>query len=243
VIAPAALLAGALQPAQLLGVPARLPRSRRAAGRRDGTGGEPGFTLGDPGRPASVPTLVIALFDDSGSVTGPSGNDPLSNRYAEVERAFTAVARHGSRRELGAVLHFDTPAGDIGPTPLTRRGLQRLRQGLHRPAGAWGISELGTSLDLARRLAGSNPGHAATLVVLSDFELLDADPGRVLGDLHAFPGTVHAVVLGTPVPDGVLTDPIAVTTVGKDARPGAVARALFASLVTHRPGSFVHPEP
>jgi hypothetical protein len=78
------------------------------------------------------------------------------------------------------------------------------------------------------------------LVVLSDFQLLDTDPAQVLLDLAAFPGQVHAVVLGVRVPAGVLDERITVTHIGRDDPHGAVARALFSSLTTHRPGSRAH---
>jgi hypothetical protein len=93
------------------------------------------------------------------------------------------------------------------------------------------------SLQQAVRLAEAYPQHATTLVVLSDFLLLDADPAQVLSELVAFPGDIHAVVMGSQVPDCVLAGDITVTEVRQDSRPGAVAQALFRSLVTHRPGS------
>nr|BFF20305.1 hypothetical protein GCM10025730_38260 [Promicromonospora thailandica] len=182
------LLSSGLLPSRLLGTP--MPsRSAGPAG--------PSYRLGDPGRPAAVPTLLIALFDNSGSVMGPRGTDALSNRYAEVEHAFSVVAHRGSPRELGAIIHFDTPSsGEVAPTPLTRQGLVGLRVGLHPPADGAGTSDLGPSLTRARALTERHPEHEATLVVLSDFFLTDSDPGAVLSDLAAFPGTVHAVVLG-----------------------------------------------
>jgi hypothetical protein len=188
-----------------------------------------------------MPTLLIAVFDNSGSVVSPAGTDPLSNRYREVARAFSVVARKGSRHELAAVLHFDTPSsGDIAPTPITRRGLLALRHGLRVPPDGAGTSELGPGLHRAFEITEANPDHAATLVVLSDFWLLDSDPPGVLADLAMFPGDVHAVVLGRRLPAGVLNERITTTPIGRDDPPGAVARALFASLVTHRPGSYVH---
>lgn len=231
-ILPPALLPGHLLSTGLLGgqIP-NTPATKRS---------DPAYRLGSPGRPSPVPTLLIALFDNSGSVTGPRGNDPLSNRYAEVTRAFHAVARKGSRQELGAIVHFDTPSsGEVEPVPITRTGMLRLRAGLHPPRDGAGTSELGPSLHRAMEITGNHPGHEATLVVLSDFQLFDPEPGRVLSDLAAFPGAVHAVVLGGRLPAGVLSDPITVTTIDRQSRPGAVARALFSSLVTHRPGSQV----
>ncbi|PWE06620.1 hypothetical protein DD630_05850 [Streptomyces sp. BSE7F] len=191
-----------------------------------------------------MPTLLIALFDNSGSVTSPIGTDPLSNRFAEVAHAFSVVARRGARHELGAVLHFDVPSsGEVRPTPITRRGLARLRSGLHVPAGGAGTSELAPSLRRAVEIAEAHSEHATTLVVLSDFYLLDPDPPAVLAELAAFPGDVHAVVLDSRLSSEVLDEHVTVTHVGHSDSPGVVARALFTSLVAHRPGSHVHTPP
>ncbi|WP_406158243.1 hypothetical protein [Streptomyces canus] len=188
-----------------------------------------------------MPTLLIADFDNSGSVTSPIGTDPLSNRFAEVAHAFSVVARRGARHELGAVLHFDTPSsGEVRPTPITRRGLVRLRSGLHVPPDGAGRSELGPSLSRAIEIADAHPDHAATLVVLSDFWLLDPEPSSVLAELAAFPGDVHAVVLGNRLGSRAIDERITVTHIERDDPPGAVARALFSSLVARRPGSHVH---
>lgn len=194
------------------------------------------FALGDPGWPTAEPTLLIADFDNSGSVTSPVGTDPLSNRFAEVAYAFAVVAKRGSRHELGAVLHFDTTSsGDVGPVPITRRGLRKLRSGLRTPRGGRGSSELSPSLRRAVALATAHPDHQATLVVLSDFLLLDPQPpSQVLADLAAFPGVVHAVVLGATMPRSVFDERIVVTPIHSNDPPGAVARALFASLTTYR---------
>lgn len=225
------LLGSGLLPSRLLGTPAP---SRPAGPAR------PTYALGNPGRPATVPTLLIAVMDNSGSVAGPQGSDPVSNRYSEMEYAFSVVARRGSTRELGAIIHFDTPtSGDVSPTPLTRGNLARLQAGLHPPADGAGTSDLGPSLTRATELAEGHPEHETTLVVLSDFFLTDAEPGAVLSGLAAFPGTVHAVVLGGRLPAGVLSEDVTMTDVTHESKPGVVARALFAGLVAHRPGSRV----
>lgn len=229
------LLPSALQPGHLLGLTG--PSRPARAERRD-------YRIGHPGRPSPVPTLLIAVFDDSGSVAGPSGNDPLSNRYAEVTRAFSVVARKGSRRELAAVIHFDTPSsGEVAPTPLTRAGLIKLRTGLRPPIDSLGTSELGPSLERAHEIAEAHPDHEATLVVLSDFQLFDTNPAEVLSRLSAFPGGVHAVVLGYRLPAGVLDQRITVSSISHDSCPGVVARALFSSLVAYRPGAQIADEP
>jgi len=212
-----------------------------ADGREQRFRAEDRFFFGDVGEPNPEPTLLIALSDDSGSVTGASGTDPLSQRYREMRAAFKAVARRGSRRELGAVLHFDTPCGaDVWPTPLTRFGLRRLHRGLRLPRGVAGTSELLPSLGQAIALAQAHPGHEATLVLLSDFMLLDANTQQALDELAQFPGDVHAVVLGGLM-IGTLDERIVMSSVMRDDPPGAVGRAVFASLVQHRPGSSVVP--
>ncbi|MDT0309667.1 hypothetical protein RM780_22300 [Streptomyces sp. DSM 44917] len=187
-----------------------------------------------------MPTLLITIFDDSGSVAGPAGTDPLSNRYGEAAYAFSVVARKGGRHELGAVLHFDSPCStDVGPVPITRRGLLMLRSGLRTPGDGVGSSELALGLERAVALAETHADHEVTLVVLSDFLLMDPEPGPVLSALAAFPGAVHAVVLGHRLPAGVLDERIVETHIQRGDPPGALARALFASLITHRPGSFL----
>lgn len=199
-----------------------------------------GLDLGQPGRPAPVPTLVIALFDDSGSVVSTGGTDPAAQRFAEVDSALTLVARYGSSHELGAVLHFDSPSrADVAPMPLTRRGVARLRTGLRVPPDGAGSSVLAPSLAQAVALAQAHPRHEVTLVALSDFQLLDPDPPQVLAALAAFPGRVHAVVLGSQVGDEVFDTRISLSRIDQHSQPGAVGRALFASLVAHRPGSSV----
>lgn len=223
------VLRSTLVPAQLLG----------EVGSDDRVGSpDPVYQLGDPGQSAPYPTLLVAVSDDSGSVTGSGGNDPVAARYKEMERAFVSVSRAGVAREFGAVIHFDVGSdADVAPVRLTGRGLRRLRRGLRTPRGGAGSSELGPSLRRAVGLADSYQGYKTTLVVLSDFELLDPDPTAILSDLAVFPGEVHAVVLGGQPHIALLDERIAVTTVRPGDPPGAVARALFSSLVAHRPGS------
>lgn len=229
-IVPTSLLPSRLLAPRLVAAP---PRSQRQQPKVH-------YVLGRAGRPAEVPTLLIAVFDNSGSVICPTGTDPLSNRFAEVEQAFAAVVRKGARHELGAIIHFDTPSSaEVGPVPITRQGLPTLQSGLRIPPDGPGTSQLAPSLARARELAEAHPEYEVTLVVLSDFLLTDPDPTAVLSDLAAFPGAVHAVVLGTHLPAGVLDESITVTHIGRDDPPGAAARAIFTDLVAHRPGSAV----
>ncbi|MEV8375176.1 hypothetical protein AB0P21_20755 [Kribbella sp. NPDC056861] len=169
---------------------------------------------------------------------GPVGADPISGRYEESRRAFEAVARRGGKHELGAVIHFDTPtSGDVAPVPLTRAGLKRLQGGLLVPPDARGHSNLGPSLRAATTLAETYAQHNATLCILSDFCLFDNDIDQVLTDIATFPGDIHAVVLGGTQIDGLLDERVQITKAAYTDPPGTVARAIFASLVAHRPGS------
>src|SRR4051794_18672522 len=69
-----------------------------------------GIALGHPGRCPAMPTHLSLLFDDSGSITSPGGNDPIGNRFAEARLAIDAVARRcRCRQELVSVIHFDVP--------------------------------------------------------------------------------------------------------------------------------------
>jgi len=221
-------LPSSLRPGRLLG-PAPAGGSARSSAA--------GFRLGSAGRPSEIPSLLICGFDNSGSVVSPTGTDPLSNRFAEVEHAFAAVAKRAVPHELGAVLHFDSPcSGDVAPVAISRHGLARLRSGLQVPSDGAGSSALLPSLRQAVKLAEAHPQHAATLVVLSDFMILDPNPTAALGELASFPGDVHAVVLGGHFREAAFAPRIAVTHVQRDDPPGAVARALFTSLITHRRG-------
>jgi hypothetical protein len=190
--------------------------------------------LGDPGRCGERPSLVIAVFDDSGSVSSPAGADPISNRYAEAREAFRVVGRACRCRQcLGAVLHFDL-VGGVPPSPLHRRVSGAVEAGLRVPPMAAGSSVLAPSLEEAFRLAPQHPQHLLSLLVLSDFLLMDADPAAVLSRLGSFPGDVHAVVLGGRAPDSLMDGRIQITPVSPGDPPGTVASAVFASLTRHR---------
>lgn len=199
--------------------------------------------LGDPGRCGERPSLVIAVFDDSGSVSSPAGADPISNRYDETRQAFRVVGRACRCRQcLGAVLHFDL-VGGVPPSPLHRRVSGALATGLHVPPMAAGRSVLAPSLEEAFRLADQHPQHLLSLVVLSDFALMDADPAAVLSRLDSFPGDVHAVVLGGRAHGGVVAGRIQITPISPGDPPGTVASAVFSSLTRHRDGRTRGPDP
>ena len=176
------------------------------------------------------------LTDDSASITGMAGNDPLARRYDEARRAIEHIGRAcDCGKELVSVIHFDYPAQwDVPPQRLHPRGVRRLRSGL-RSDGLPGSSDLGPALDKAERLARQHPEAAATLVVMTDFFLTDRDPRAVLDQLISFDGHVHAVSLGAE-PPALLQQADHVTTsiVTTRSEPGATAQAVFDALMTHR---------
>ncbi len=201
------------------------------------------YYLGSPGLCSGRANMTICLFDDSGSVAAPAGNDPLSNRYREAATAFRALSRRclcGQCR--AAVVHFDL-VGGCGPT-LTRWPLSgALTTALTTPARAEGSSLIGPSLAEVSRLVEHDDGKSdLRLVVFSDFELFDPDGDRLLADMARFPGSVHVVVLGTSA--RVAFDPVVqVTRLTHDSAPGAAARALLRSLSAGRIGARVPDEP
>ena len=199
----------------------------------------PQINLGRPGRCPEQPIFFINDFDNSGSVSGVAGNDPVGNRFAEARLAIESVAtRCRCGDELVALLNFDSPTSvDVPPTAM-KGGMSVLEQGLKIPADGAGSSVLGSSLGLARRLVDHYSEHQGVLVVLSDFELLDRDVPGVLKDLCDFPGLVHAVVLRSAPPQQLVDDPrVAVTQVTHSDPPGALAKAIFAALTATRPSS------
>lgn len=194
--------------------------------------------LGAPGKCARKPVMVVCLFDNSGSVTG--GNDPLGHRYDEINYALQKVGRKCSCHQcMAAIIHFDVPTdGDVPPTPISRKGMARLEEGLKVPMGG-GTSNLGPSLSEAYKVAAPyQKSHHMVLVVATDFELFDTDVNGVMQRVVDFPGQVHALVLNTE-PRPILTEASNVTVSRVDPRSqvGDVAKALFATVVNYRVGA------
>jgi hypothetical protein len=185
-----------------------------------------------------MPTLNLFAFDDSGSLSGPIGNDPLSNRYGESRRALEVVARHCACREcLGAIIHFDTPTmGCVEPTPFTRAGRRQLATGLRLPQDAAGASLLGASLAKAESLAAQYPDHSLTLTVLTDWELFDNNVPELFSRIASFPGTVRAVGLRNPPPAELLDPAIQTVTITPNSPRGSLARTVYDSMTLHRQG-------
>lgn len=203
-----------------------------------GSAEQPPLRLGNPGRCPGHESLTIAIFDDSGSVTGPTGNDPVSNRYAEAKAAFDALARRcRCGRCQAAVLHFDL-CGGAGPLPLKGRVPGPLARALAIPPDATGYSLLGPSLAMARQIVDKAPAaRDLALVVFSDFQLFDPNLDQVLADMAGFPGEVQAVVLGASPEASALDPGITITRLGVDDAPGALGRALLRSLARGRRGA------
>lgn len=222
-----------------------LPANLRSTGVAHFTSGQsasaaPTFTLPPIGSCSGERTLTIGIFDDSPSVAGLGGNDPISRRYEEAQIALRHVAAACScKKECGAVLHFDQPSPwDIGPNRLHGRGLRRLSQGLQEPSGGYGSSCLLPSLRTAVSMATHFKGDAVQLIVFSDFLLTDAEPDAALTELAEFPGAVHAVVMTTLPPVQLETElNVTVTVIDGSSEPGAVASALVRSLCESRIGT------
>lgn len=212
---------------------------------------QPSLLVGNMGA-CDEPSLVCFIADDSPSVTGGSGSDPLANRYVEAHAALRALARACMCGQcLAAVVHFDLVGGTPAvPVRDRHRGRRRLNplvdQALAMPAKAVGSSVLGPALKEALRLIGNHPGYRPVLIVASDFQLFDDDPARVISKLDTFAatrGSVHAVVLGRPVPDGVLAPPINTQLIRPRSVPGSLARAIARGLTERRPGAAIIPDP
>lgn len=196
---------------------------------------EPYVELGWPGIEPKNPCLDIFVFDSSGSVIAPVGNDPVGNRFEEAKQAIRLVAQWSfSDRSKVAVIHFDHPRGASGVIALNDRQLARkLDPSLGNPGGR-GISDLLPSLAEVERLAAEHPDHDVRTTIFSDYELTDTLPEEVFARLGAFPGQVHAVVLGGHIPPDLVQDTITVTPLRQEDAPGTFAAALLRSMTATR---------
>lgn len=205
------------------------------------------LVLGTPGRCPGHANLTIAVFDDSGSVAGPAGSDPVSNRYVEAHAAFQALAKNCRCGQCqAAVVHFDL-IGGAGPLPLKRQVPREVAQALRAPGGA-GTSLLGPSLaEVNQIVQAATSVEEFTLVAFTDFELFDIDTPQLIRDMSEFPGEVHAVCLGLGVPPELaanVDERVHITMLDPhDSAPGAAARTLLRAMSTNRKGARVAPEP
>lgn len=182
--------------------------------------------------------LDTLVFDDSYSITGPQGTDPVGNRYREAHHAIASVANWTeSKRQRVSILHFDHPVGSSGVVTLSASSIERLGRYLDIPRGGMGTSQLDCALLAAERQARARDVRDVRLTVFSDYQLTDYDTHGIYERLRSFPGIVHAVVLNAVPPVELQVDNIIVTRVSSRDEPGALARTLFKSLTMTRPGA------
>lgn len=194
-------------------------------------------TLGPVGQCPHRPTCTWFVFDNSGSVSGTYGNDPVARRFDEALLAVRAVARRCScGQERVAVVHFDTPVSlDLAPTLLAGNGWRTAARCLAIPPDGAGQSLLRASLHGVLGHVDAMPDHQHTLVVCSDFLLFDDDIAELYEEFGSFPGDVHAVCLRSTPPQILIDDQrVTVTHITADAKRGSVAAALLAGLTTYR---------
>ena len=208
-------------------------RERQTPNTTKGDLGSPGICSGDA-------TLQIWIFDDSGSVTGIGGTDPLAQRYREARFALRRVARECScGMERVGVLHFDDDKGPVRPTRIGGLGELWLQRGLQMPNGARGTSDLLPALQVAEDWADqATAGTHVQLVVFSDFALTDDNPDDVTRRMESFSGEVTACVLGQGQWPGA-DSRVQVRHVASTDRRGSFARAVFGELTRHRHGAGV----
>ena len=194
----------------------------------------PAFNLPKLSRPVK-PTLLIALFDSSPSITG--GADPVGWRYAELEQALRHMAISWKRDDVLVCLrHFDIgTSSDVGPLPLGRRTLGSLIGGLRPPPEIrCGTSELGPSLDSLISLTAAYSGYEVAMALFTDFALTDPDAGQVLERLQRFArqANVSAIALCNAPPVELTGNPlINVTQVTWSCPHGIVERSFCAPFI------------
>lgn len=186
---------------------------------------------------------VVAVFDNSASVSLPGGTDPLANRLAEARRAIghMAAACH-CRRERVSLLSFDQPGrASVLRQPLSRCGVRRLYASLGRMPLELGSSDLGPALDSTEQITRRAPGPMV-VAVFSDFLLTDADPAHVLARFTGLDALRHAVVLGAQPPEALIRSDTAVSVITPASSPGAVAETLVAAFIAARQAGDAAPQ-
>ena len=177
--------------------------------------------LGHAGGCPDVPIHLITTIDSSGSVV--NGKDCIGHRFLELQVAIEQVAKRCTcGLELVSILHFDHPVrNELFAVTLTNQ--HDIQSALTMPYDGGGCSLLGPSLAIAAQLARNHPDHRNVLVALSDFQLFD--PPHVWKDFAAFPGEVHACVLGGGYVDFSGAD-VTVTNIEHSNPPGEAPQVL-----------------
>lgn len=214
-----------------------LREADRSAKHRPGTRVE----MGRPGRDPLVETLDILIFDDSMSLSGLNGNDPIGSRYTEARSAVKSIARasHSPLHQI-AVIHFDYPSIEaLPPTAINSRGgLGLVLEALATPPDGIGTSILAPSMMAANNIARRSDAEVLRCTTFSDFELMDQQPMQPREELAKFPGQVHAVVMNAVPPQWLeVSRNATITRVGSDDPPGLLAATLMHSLTANRPGA------
>ena len=146
--------------------------------------------------------LLEIIRDESASVR--DGNDVVGLRNQIL---YVALAHLAARRGPGAwqaqISTFDLNSPqDLPRTRLDKAGLNQARRALTTP-NTGGCSILGPSIQRAT-LRIANFGGPTLLVVLSDFELFDADPSGALAQLRNAPSSETVAISLTNDPPSVL---------------------------------------
>ncbi len=199
------------------------------------------ITPGWPGIEPKEPTLDICIYDDSESLSGVDGNDPVASRYKESRLALDLIARWSfTATQKIAVLHFDHPqVPALQPIPLHRgRHLRRILAALEQPGNCAGSSDLVPAMAAANRLAKNSGASQVQCTIFSDFALTDQHPAQPYEEIGKFAGPVHAVVLNATA-SPILTElpNVTVTEVRSDDPSGMLAAALAHSLTANRRGA------
>lgn len=228
-----------LLPGRLLAQTQPVNTSRAVAGDDP----EVHYWLGTAGSCPGRPSLYVPVFDNSASVTGGGGNDPLSRRYAETRLVLRRLARACTcGQSMAAVFHWDEGPTEVSPVRLDPRGLARVQTGLRDPRTG-GTSDLGPVLRRAINTITpqARRGYRPHLIVASDFEITDLEPDAVFDRLHTLASkwNIVALVLGEHVNPRLEGGQIRILQVTSADPPGAAARALFGALTLDRPGA--HP--
>lgn len=113
-----------------------------------------GFIVPDLGQCPGHAVDVDIILDQSPSMAGAGGNDPLSRRHFEIRAVLRRLAQScRCGRERVSLVPFDQPpdATVIG-TAMDRRGSRRLGRALDAVARCSTSSSLGPALDIAERV-------------------------------------------------------------------------------------------
>lgn len=197
--------------------------------------------LGRPGLDPAQACLDVLILDDSWSLRGDAGNDPVGNRYAEAQRAINALARRTvTGRQRVAVMHFDHPVlKPVGPLRLNLPHQRReILEALRQPSNAAGSSSLTPAMTAANKLARDSGIEVVRCTIFSDFELTDLNRQQPYDEIATFPGRVHAIALNAEPPAALLAlANVTITRVEASSPPGMVAAALLHSLTATRRGA------